>query len=110
MGPFPCLSPREYDLGSAPLNENEKDAKKDNCTDVDEAYIKLEGFETNELAVQKLSGAYEKLASLPNFNASTEDPQKASNAYYFWIRPTSEWTCSNSEFKKTFDALDEAAV
>ena len=61
MGPYPCLSPKEYDLGSAPLNENEKDAKKVNCTEVDEAYIKLEGFQTNELEVQKLSGAYAKL-------------------------------------------------
>ena len=38
------------------------------------------------------------------------DPIKKANEYFFWTRSASEWTCSKEEFKKTFDALDEASV
>ena len=39
----------------------------------------------------------------------TED-SRAANVYYFWVRPTSQWNCTYEEFKRTFDALDDAAV
>ena len=51
VGPFACLSPKEYDQGTAPLNEYEKDFKKKTCTQKDEAYVKLQNFKTNELQV-----------------------------------------------------------
>ena len=92
------------------MNEHEKDFRKQNCSRVDEAYVKLENFETNELEVQQISGVYEKLRQISTFNSSFEDPMKESNQYFFWTRSTSEWSCSKEEFKKTFDALDEAAV
>ena len=44
VGPLACLSPKEYDLGTAPLNEYEKDSKKKTCSKVDEAYVRLENF------------------------------------------------------------------
>ena len=70
--------------------------------------MKLQNFQTNELEVQKLSGVYETLKSFPNYNITEES--KALNEYFFWVRPTSQWNCTSEEFKKTFDALDEASV
>ena len=46
--------------------------------------------------------------NIPLYNIS--DESKEANEYFFWVRPTSEWNCTATEFKKTFDALDEVAV
>ena len=40
----------------------------------------------------------------------TDESKALNNPYFFWVRPTSQWTCTSEEFKETFDALDEAAV
>ena len=87
VGPYACLDAREYDKGATDLLPKERDYKKKNCTKVDGAFVKLENFKTNELELQKLSGVYEKLVSLPSYNIT--DESKEANEYFFWIRPSS---------------------
>ena len=75
----------------------------------DERYYQLKNFKTNEYIVQYQSGALDfSLANKPGYVIEDEDKEKTE--YFFWARPTVEWSCAAAELEETFNALDSTIV
>jgi len=105
----PCHAAKGYsrdeDAAFFPL-ERDFEYQPETCDSYDDRFIKLDNFQTNEYDIQTLSSVYKSLSESPGYNVT--DESKKNTEYYFWIRPTLDWTCSAEDLDEALDILDSA--